>query len=105
MGRLGGVIYVEADNAFRETSGGTEGTYSASGGIYRSLAFGDESFGTVELAVQSPSKPQLFINDKPDKSDPMNQKMQVGWKSMFVGKVLNTAWFTTISSKTTFVAA
>jgi N4-gp56 family major capsid protein len=102
IGRLGGIRYVETDNIFRETSGGTEGTFAASGGIFRSYAFGEESFGSVDLADQGATKPKLVILDKADKSDVLNLKIIIGWKAMHAHKVLNTAFFATISSKTTY---
>jgi N4-gp56 family major capsid protein len=102
LGQFGGVRMVEHTNPFRETSGGTEGTYAAAGTIYRSFMFGRQSFGIADITTQSPMSPKIIINDKPDKADPLNQFITAGWKAFFGVKVLRTAWYVSLSTKTEY---
>jgi hypothetical protein len=48
------------------------------------------------------AKPKIIIAKGADKSDPLDQKMTVGWKAFWQAKVLNTAWVRSISSRTTY---
>lgn len=68
------------------------------------FVFGKEFAGTVKLAgSSSPMKPQLIINDKPDKSDALNQYISVGYKLYVAAKVLNPKYGVLIkANKATF---
>lgn len=112
LGRLWGCRFVEGTNPFREST--TQGTFDAAGGIYSTIITGQEAYGVPKLsgtpAGQTISdegvvsnRPQIIINDKPDKSDPLNQFITAGWKAFYCAKNLNTDWFTVLRSKTTFV--
>lgn len=111
IGTLWGVRCVEATNPFIEDE--AEGTYDAdlSGGtdnttglIYSTIVTGKGAYGTPKLAgTQSPWKPSVIINNKPDKADPLNQFVTAGWKSFWVSKVLNANYGITLRSKTGFV--
>jgi N4-gp56 family major capsid protein len=64
------------------------------------LVFGREFLGTVKLAgSNSPMKPQLIYNDKPDKADPLNQYNVVGWKAYYASMCLNTNFGVVIRSE------
>tara|TARA_R110000765_G_scaffold5038_11_gene15694 strand:+ start:1331 stop:2335 length:1005 start_codon:yes stop_codon:yes gene_type:complete len=64
--------------------------------------FGRECVGTVKLAgSNSPLKPQLIYNDKPDKSDPLGQYSIVGWKAYYASMVLNPLFGVLIKSDET----
>jgi N4-gp56 family major capsid protein len=102
LGSFHGLRFVEATNPFRETSGGTEGTFSSSGGVYSTVVLGAEAFGVPDLAGNSPFSPQVIINDKADKSDPLNQTVTVGFKTYWAAKELNTDNFVVIRSKTRY---
>jgi len=102
IGQFGGVRMVEHTNPFREASGGSEGTYSSTGNIYRSFMFGREAYGLSDIASQSPMSPKIIINDKPDKADPLNQFITAGWKAFFGVKVLRAAWYVSISTRTEY---
>ncbi len=95
---LDGVVYVEHNAPFIEKKAGTYGVFDTSGGvadsIYSLLYLGAEAFGVPKLsgmkAGSDPRAPSLIINDKPDKSDPLNQKTVTGWKAYYQAVLLKT---------------
>lgn len=111
IGSLWGVRCVEATNPFQEDE--TEGTYASSfssggsntlGLVYTTIVTGRDAFGTPKLAgTQSPWKPSVIINDKPDKSDPLNQFITAGWKSFWAAKVLNADYGIALRARSGFV--
>jgi len=111
VGMAWGARLVEHTNPFTEDE--TEGTLATSfssggtnttGFIYSTHIVGKGAYGTPKLAgTQSPSKPSIIINNKPDKSDPLNQFMTAGWKSFWAAKVLNANFGITLRSKSTWV--
>ena len=100
VGKWYGIRIVVTTNPFRETSGGTEGTFAAAGGIYTTIVTGTDGFGVPSLAGYSPFNPKTYIVDKPDKSDIMNQTAYLGAKSHWATAITNEAWVVTIRSKT-----
>lgn len=102
LGMFHGCKILEATNPFRETSGGTEGTFAANGGIFSTLIFGDEAFGAPDFAKMPISQPKITILDKADKSDPLNQQIVVGWKAYYNAVVLNSNWIVNLKAKTEF---
>lgn len=100
LGMLDAVRYVRSTEPFIEA--GTQGTYDSGGNVYRSFVTGKDGYGIVDFSASPITKPQIIITNKADKSDPLNQKMTVGWKAFWQAKVLNTAWVRSISSRTTF---
>jgi N4-gp56 family major capsid protein len=103
IGTIWGVRCVEATNPFIEA--GTEGTYNAGGAILTTIVTGRGAYGVPKLAgTQSPWTPKVIINDKPDKSDPLNQFITAGWKAYWAAAVLNAAFGRALRSKTAFVA-
>lgn len=102
VGMYSGVRFVMITRPFREANG-VENTFASTGPIYSSLVVGQEAFATPELSSMKASNTELFINDQADKSDPLNQKIQVGTKFMWGVKILNTSnYFVNLRSKTTF---
>lgn len=102
MGTWYGQRIIRGTQPWREATGGAEGTYSSTGGIYASVFTGSEAFGVVNLASQSISSPKLIVCDKADKSDQLNQLTSVGWKAYFVVKTLKTDWSVVQRSLTTY---
>lgn len=109
LGRLHGCRFVEATNPWIEDE--AEGTFDNADGdsdglIYATIITGQEAYGVANMAGQGMNgmKPTIIINDKPDKSDPLNQFMTVGWKAYHVAKVLNELYCTVIRSKSTFTS-
>ena len=106
MGEVDGFIFVEHTNPFIEDE--TYGTYDstdndADGLIYSTLFLGAGAYGVPKLAgTKSPLRPQVFINDKPDKSDPLNQYVIAGWKAYYMAMGLDSANIVVGRSKSTF---
>ena len=107
MADIDGFIFVEATNPFIEDE--TYGTYdstddNADGLIYTTFFLGAGAYGVPKLAgTKSPLKPQVFINDKPDKSDPLNQFIIAGWKAYYMAIGLDSLNIVAGRSKSTFV--
>lgn len=102
VGKWFNVRVVVTTVPFRETSGGTEGTFAAGGTIYDTIVLGSEAFGVPIMAGNSPYSPKTYINDKPDKSDNLNQFITAGFKTFWASKVLNAKWAVVLKSKTSF---
>ncbi|MEO0796300.1 MAG: N4-gp56 family major capsid protein [Verrucomicrobiota bacterium] len=101
LGVVDGIRYVSATNPFIESN--TYGTYNAAGDIFAALFFGKNAFGCPKLkGTSSPHKPSVIINDKPDKSDPLNQFIVAGWKALYAGVLLNSAFCTVHRFKSTW---
>jgi N4-gp56 family major capsid protein len=70
---------------------GGYGTYNASGTVFTNLYIGDDAFGTLlindKTAGSSPAAPKVVVLDKPDKSDPYNQRIVGAWKAYY-GSIL-----------------
>lgn len=106
MGDVDGCIFIEATNPFIEDE--TYGTYdsvddNADGFIYSTLFLGAGAFAVPKLAgTQSPLAPQVFINDKPDKTDPLNQFVIAGWKAFYMSMGVDSKNIVAARSKSTF---
>lgn len=102
MGTWYGLRLISGTQPFREATGGSEGTYSSSGGIYSAICLGSEQFGVVNLASQSPFSPKVIVVDSPDSANPLNSYTTVGWKAFFTVKTLKEDWASVIKCQTTF---
>lgn len=104
IGTIMGVRVVEATNPWQEAAvNDSEGTFVADGPIETAIVVGMEAYATVKLAgTKSPMAPQLIYNDKPDKSDPLNQFVTAGWKGWYAAKLLDENFAVTIRHKSTF---
>lgn len=104
---------VEMTNPFVEDE--TEGTFATAfnpagtnttGFIFGSYLLGKGAYGCVDLAKLGSvpdKKPSVIINDKPDKLDPLNQYITVGWKAFWGSSVLNQTFGLTLRAKSQFV--
>jgi len=109
IGKFYGVRFVEATNPWIEDE--TEGTYDAvlaggsntTGLIYSTFFLGEGAFGVPDLASQSPFGPQVIITAGADKSDPLNQTTNVGFKTFWCAKILNAAYFVNLRCKSNYV--
>lgn len=96
---LDGCDFIEAQSPFIEQAG-TYGQYSPdasdniANNIYSNIYLGQEAFGVPKLsgmrAGSDPKAPSLIILDKPDKSDPANQKTVFAWKAFYQAGLLWT---------------
>lgn len=106
LGTIDGCTFVDGTNPFIEDE--TYGTYDAvddngDGLIYTALFLGAGAYGVPKLAgSKSPKLPQVFILDKPDKSDPLNQMVIAGWKAYYMACGLDSDNIVALRSKSTW---
>jgi N4-gp56 family major capsid protein len=108
VGKFHGIRFIEYTNPWIEDE--TEDTFDSTddnsdGLIYTTHILGGEAYGVPELTGSSPFSPQVIITDKPDKSDPLNQTINVGFKTFWASEILNSAYFVNHRSKANFVSA
>lgn len=100
VGMLDGVRYIAGTNPLRESAYGVE---DPAGPVFTTLFFGKGAYGVAKLAgTQSPHKPKVFINNQPDKADPLNQFAVVGWKAFYAAVCLDKRFVVALRSKSTF---
>lgn len=86
---LDGCAFVRANNPWIEGAVYlTEANVDPGDGlVYSTIILGAEAFGLPNLtnkrAGAGTSAPRIVVLDKEDKSDPLNQKTVIGWKSFF----------------------
>lgn len=105
MGIIDGVEFVEHTNPLIEDE--TYGVYdsedsSTAGLIYASIFLGAGAYGVPDLDGQSPWSPRVYVNDKPDKSDPANQFVVAAWKAFYMSQVLDRENLVVFRCKSTF---
>jgi N4-gp56 family major capsid protein len=106
IGTFYGVRIVEASNPFIESSSATsEGTFDGAGNIFSTLVLGENAFGVVKLAGDSPMSPKVTVLTAPDKSDILNQSIKAGYKCYYAAKLLNGKRAVVVKSKSRFVAS
>jgi N4-gp56 family major capsid protein len=104
-GSLYGVRFVEDTNPFRcnMSAHGDIDTEVAAGVVFASFFLGGEAFGVPALSGDSPMSPSIQIVDTPDKKDPLNQVITVGFKTMYTAKVLTSDYYIRMFSRAGFV--
>jgi N4-gp56 family major capsid protein len=104
-GSLYGVRFVEDTNPFRCALGAIVDidTDVATGDVFASFFLGGEAFGVPALSGDSPMSPSIQIVDTPDKKDPLNQVITVGFKTMYTAKVLTSDYYIRMFSRAGFV--
>ena len=106
IGTFYGVRIVEAGNPFIESSAAaTEGVFDGAGNIFSTLVLGENAFGVVKLAGDSPMSPKVTVLTGPDKSDILNQSIKAGYKCYYAAKLLNSKRAVVVKSKSRFVAS
>ena len=95
VGSLYGVRFVEDTNPYRvlDAADANHDTYNAAGDAFCTLFLGGEAFGVPALSGDSPMSPSIQIVDTPDKKDPLNQVVTVGFKTMYTSKVLTPNYY------------
>jgi len=84
--------------------------YSVAGGnglaagknIYATLFFGQQGYGCPHLSTQSPFGPKIILTEGADKSDPLDQKRTVAFKSFWGTLRLNCNYYVIARSKTNY---
>lgn len=105
MGIIDGVEFVEHTNPLIEDE--TYGVYDSTdndgdGLIYTTLFLGRGAYGVPTMDAQSPWSPKIYINDKPDKSDPANQFVVAAWKAFYMAVGLDPDNLVAFRSKSTY---
>lgn len=91
---LDGAVFVENDNSFVEDVYGTYGDTNlagvGNGSVFTTLYLGAEAFGVPGLSNKraggSPMGPRIQVLSQADKSDPLNLKTSIAWKSFYGAK-------------------
>lgn len=101
VGSLYGVRFVEDTNPWRSgtATDAAIDTYNATGAGFATIFLGGEAFGVPALSGDSPMSPSIQIVDTPDKKDPLNQVITVGFKTMYTSKVLTPDYYIRYFSK------
>ena len=90
---LDGGVFVEQNNPFTEKN--TYGTFDKTGGIFSVIYIGDGAFGVPKLsgntAGSDPRQPSMIVLSQPDKADPLNQIVTLGWKAFYSAILLLTS--------------
>lgn len=112
VGDYYGCRIVEGTVPFQEDE--TEGTFASTfsgagtnttGFIYTNFILGKGAYGAANMKSMGSSlkKPTIVVNDKADKSDPLNQKIIVGWKAYWGQANLAKPWGIALRTKSQFV--
>jgi N4-gp56 family major capsid protein len=100
---ISGIANAEDDDRFDyDNSGG--GGLAAGKDVHASLFLGQQAYGVPDLGTQSPFSPKVIITDEADKSDPLNQVTNVGFKTFWSTLRLNPNHYIVMRSKTASVA-
>lgn len=97
VGRLHGVRFIETNNEMVAADAG-----SGNVDTYTTFIFGQNAYGTVDLAGQTGPRVIVKNPSSSDTSNPLDLYSTVGWKANFVSKVLNSAWLIELKTASTF---
>ena len=101
VGKYAGIRCIESTNSYR-TAFGAQWTANAAGTVYSTMVFGDQAYGVVDLASQSPYAPKIQIAQGPDKTDPLAQLTTIGFKTYYGQKILQPKFLAQVYSGTNF---
>jgi N4-gp56 family major capsid protein len=105
VGRYAGIRCIETTNSYQTAHGAAAAnrvTYSSSGNVFSTMVFGDQAFGVVDIASQSPYAPKMQIAQGPDKTDPLAQLTTVGFKTYYGQKILQPKFLAQVYSGTNY---
>ena len=80
LGRYAGVRFMESSYAGVQSGLGT-----GSIDVYSTVIYGPNAFAFGDMQTL-----QAIVNSQPDKSDPLNQVVKIGWKAMFGAALLDS---------------
>jgi N4-gp56 family major capsid protein len=80
LGRYAGVRFMESAYSSIFLEGGT-----SSANVYSTVVYGPGAWAFGDMQTL-----QAIVNSTPDKSDPLNQVVKIGWKAMFGGELLDS---------------
>ena len=104
VGKYAGIRCIETTNSFRTVFGGgaNQWTADAAGTVYSTMVFGDQAYGVVDLASQSPYGPKMQIAQGPDKTDPLGQLTTIGFKTYYGQVMLQPKFIAQVYSGTNY---
>ena len=104
VGKYAGIRCIETTNSFRTVFGGgaNQWTADAAGTVYSTMVFGDQAYGVVDLASQSPYGPKMQIAQGPDKTDPLGQLTTIGFKTYYGQVMLQPKFLAQVYSGTNY---
>jgi len=104
VGKYAGIRCIESTNSYRTAAGNATArvTYSCSGNTYSTFVFGDQAYGVVDLASQSPYGPKMQIAQGPDKTDPLAQLTTIGFKTYYGQAILQPKFLAQVYSGTNY---
>jgi len=104
VGKYAGIRCIESTNSFRSAFGGgaNQWTANAAGTVYSTMVFGDQAYGVVDLASQSPYAPKMQIAQGPDKTDPLAQLTTIGFKTYYGQKIIQPKFLAQVYSGTNY---
>jgi len=103
VGKYAGIRCIETTNSYRLDNGsGNQFTYASGGDVYSTFVFGDQAYGVVDLASQSPYGPKMQIAQGPDKTDPLAQLTTIGFKTYYGQSILQPKFLAQVYSGTNY---
>jgi N4-gp56 family major capsid protein len=104
VGKYAGIRCIETTNSFRTVFGGGTNQWvaDAAGTVYSTMVFGDQAYGVVDLASQSPYGPKMQIAQGPDKTDPLGQLTTIGFKTYYGQVMLQPKFIAQVYSGTNY---
>jgi N4-gp56 family major capsid protein len=104
VGKYAGIRCIESTNSFRSAPGGGANQWVAAGAgtVYSTMVFGDQAYGVVDLASQSPYGPKMQIAQGPDKTDPLGQLTTIGFKTYYGQVMLQPKFVAQVYSGTNY---
>ena len=105
VGKYAGIRCIESTNSYRTEEGAAAAkrvTYDGSGAVYSTFVFGDQAYGVVDLASQSPYSPKMLIAQGADKNDPLAQITTVGFKTYYGQVILQPKFLAQVYSGTNY---
>lgn len=104
VGKYAGIRCIESTNSYRTAAGNSTArvTYSSGGNTYSTFVFGDQAYGVVDLASQSPYGPKMQIAQGPDKTDPLGQITTIGFKTYYGQVILQPKFLAQVYSGTNY---
>ena len=104
VGKYAGIRCIESTNSYRTAAGNATArvTYASGGNTYSTFVFGDQAYGVVDLASQSPYGPKMQIAQGPDKTDPLGQLTTIGFKTYYGQAILQPKFLAQVYSGTNY---
>jgi N4-gp56 family major capsid protein len=104
VGKYAGIRCIESTNSYVTAQGNATKrvTYDSAGAVYSTFVFGDQAYGVVDLASQSPYGPKMQIAQGPDKTDPLAQLTTIGFKTYYGQAILQPKFLAQVYSGTNY---